>query len=231
MLLTVQDVATALGTAPGAVYRWIEKGGLGGVRASGEYRVHPVDLLNWSVERRVPLAGAVFRFDEDNPVPPRALAEALARGSVLTLDATQGEHRLVEAIAERVAERSGAEPGALRQHLAARRGTRFVSPWDGVAIPAPLWPLLLGVSEPIAHLFYPEPPSALAGLGAEPVRAWFWLVAPTARDHLVLVERLVRLLATPPVADALGRRAPAGEILSVLGAVEPGLAGRNGDPA
>jgi PTS system nitrogen regulatory IIA component len=94
-----------------------------------------------------------------------------------------------------------------REHL----GSTVVG--DGIAIPHPRYPVVIGVPGPQATLCHLEHAIDFGAGDGRPVETLFVLVSPTARWHSRLLTQVARALANGHFRDLITRKAPADVIV------------------
>ncbi|MBM3267675.1 MAG: helix-turn-helix domain-containing protein [Candidatus Sericytochromatia bacterium] len=205
MQLSVRDLAEALGLPSATVYRWLKTRGLPGVTVQDEVRFNRVDVLEWSLRRGFGLVRDLFAGEDEDQHMTAPVAEALARGGTRPIPGGPLGPEVADSLAAALPEVPAAHLASLLPALRAGRAPGWQPvPQGPVIIPRPRHPLVCPLSAPSLVVVYPSRGVALpASFGPELIRAWIWILSPTPRAHLALLERLGRMLIRQGLADLL----------------------------
>lgn len=216
MKLTVSEAASLLGGEKERVYEWIEEAELPAQRIRGEYRINLADLLEWAMERSIPVAPEAFGQSRGTP----SLAGALRAGGV--------HHRVegtdLEAILRNVIEplplADRADREMLLQILLARQTLGVTPVGEGIAIPHVRTPIILAPTEAVLALSFLATPIDLQAPDGRPIDTLFFLICPTIHAHLAMLAKLAYGLKDPSFREAVRRRAPGEEIVRIAAELE-----------
>jgi len=218
MLLSVREAAALIGATERQIYRWTHDLELPLHRDRGQDRLHRVDLLEWAVSHRLPVALDDFDLGLDSQGQALSLAQALARGEVHQNVAGAERESAVRAAVSCITLPANLDRGFVQQVLAARRTTLWPSTPDGVALPHVRQPIVAAGAAPAASVIHFQQP---IDFGSSPlIRTLVILVTPTVQAHLDMLVRVARLVADPEVYATLSRRAPTDELVAVVARFE-----------
>ncbi|HEY6865712.1 MAG TPA: PTS sugar transporter subunit IIA [Candidatus Eisenbacteria bacterium] len=219
MDLRVRDVARLLDVSENTVYRWAREGSLPSHRVGEQYRFNRVELQEWAAAHGHGVSPELFAARDPAAAAP-SLAAALERGGVYA--GVRGERR--EQVLAAVSDLPGVPPSVNRallgQLLIGREALASTAVGDGIAIPHPRDPLVVGVDEPVVLLCFLERPVEFGAMDGEPVRVLFTLLAPSVRQHLQMLAKLAFALHDPGLRSLLKEAAPAAAILARVRALE-----------
>ncbi len=177
MKLTVRDAAAMLGVAETAIYRWIDDDEIPYVMIHHRPTFHRVELLEWAIERELPVGVDLYGGSEEQP-----FSRALERGGARVFD---GDLRAL--VAELPLH--GCDREAARAILAARGADLFITrPAAWIAIPRARSPIIRAEAAAMVLLMRAEPHALV--LDGIPTKAIFVIIAPTVKQHLQLLSRL-----------------------------------------
>ena len=91
---------------------------------------------------------------------------------------------------------------------------------NGISLPHPRVPLMVGKNFPLIHLFFPEKPLDLKSIDGKPVHTLILLISQTIKQHLSLIAHLSFLLSNESFRLVLERRANYQEILEMINKIE-----------
>lgn len=87
---------------------------------------------------------------------------------------------------------------------------------NGIALPHPRIPLMLGQEKPIIHFFFPEEPLNLNSIDGQSVHTIILLISQTVKQHLSLLAHVSYLLSKADFRTALQQQKPAADLLSCI---------------
>jgi PTS system nitrogen regulatory IIA component len=228
MELTARDAARLLGVSEATVYEWLRSGALPSHRVRDAYRLNRVELLEWAAARNMKVSPEIFR---ENGAAPREglLAQALRRGGVIHDLPCTDKASALRAVCDRLPLPERVDREELHAVLVAREAMCSTGIGEGIAIPHPRGPLVLGLPDPQVTLAFLHEPIEYGALDRKPVAVLFVIVSTTVRVHLELLSHLMFALQDASFRRLLAARASADELLARLDGLE-GAAGRTGAP-
>ncbi len=223
MDLTAKDAARLLHVPEETIYQWIHNGTLPSYRVSDRYRLNRVELLEWATARKMNVDPEIFAGNGIKP-PDLLLTGALSRGGVVYDLACGDKQSALRAICNVVPLPDRVDREELYSVLVAREALCSTGVGNGVAIPHPRGPIVLGVSEPQVTLAFLKQPIEYGALDKKPVSILFNIISTTVRIHLVLLSHLMFALHDAEFVRLLEKRAAQRLILERTEAIESGLA-------
>jgi mannitol/fructose-specific phosphotransferase system IIA component (Ntr-type) len=91
---------------------------------------------------------------------------------------------------------------------------------NGISIPHPRVPLMLGGNKPLVNFFFLKQGLDLKSLDSKPVHTIILLISQTIKQHLSLLAHISFLLSKKEFREALEKRAGYEKILDLIGAIE-----------
>lgn len=209
MRLTVREAAALLNVPERQVYRWVDEGKLPFLRVHDQARFNRTDLLEWATNRGLSVSLEAFDADMDPEDRAPSLAQALRRGGVHDIEASDRESALRAAV-----EATPLPPGADREFivdvLVAREHSCSTAIGEGIAIPHVRQPVVAPGSAVLVSVSYLREAVSFGAPGAGPdtkrVAILFLIVSPTVRTHLQMLAHLARALLAPDFRSALEAR-------------------------
>lgn len=217
MNLTLDDVVRLFGVSEKTIQRWIKAGGLPACRVNQQYRFNRSDLIEWASANQIDMTPVV---DE---TAPGTLADALESGGVHIHVEGRDKTSVLAAVVERLNLPEPFDRAALLNILMTREEMGSTAIGDGIAIPHPRNPIVLGVQKPSVSLCLLAEPIDFGALDGRPVNILFTLISPTVPAHLAMLSRLMFLLRDQPLKELLRNQAPPDVILSEVRRVEASL--------
>ncbi|NOT02848.1 MAG: PTS transporter subunit EIIA [Phycisphaerales bacterium] len=223
MELTAKDAARLLNVPEETIYAWIRNGTVPSYRVRDKYRLNRVELLEWATARNMKVSPGIFRENGVRP-PDLLLTHALSRGGVIyDLDCGDKASAL-KAVCHALPLPPKVDREELHSVLVAREALCSTGIGNGVAIPHPRGPIVLGIPEPQVTLGFLRNPIEYGAVDHKPVSILFVIVSTTVRVHLLLLSHLMYALQDAGFRRLLDARAPQDEIVATLGTVEARVA-------
>jgi nitrogen PTS system EIIA component len=91
---------------------------------------------------------------------------------------------------------------------------------NGISLPHPRVPLMVGKSKPLINFFFPKKPLDLKSIDGKPVHTLILLISQTIKQHLSLIAHLSFLLSKETFRFALENRLNYQEILDIISKIE-----------
>ncbi len=87
---------------------------------------------------------------------------------------------------------------------------------NGISLPHPRIPLVIGRDKPLVHFFFPKNPLNLNSLDGKPVHTLILIISQTIKQHLSLLAHVSFLLSKKEIQQALEARLPYPELMSII---------------
>jgi PTS system nitrogen regulatory IIA component len=220
MLLEPSDAAQALYVDEKTVIRWIKKDKLPAELIQGDYRINPVDLLEWATEQGIKVNPALYKMHEADDRPLPTLSQALQAGGIhcgFPGDDKEAVLRNTVAILDLPPE---IDPDFILQVLLAREAMGTTAVGDGIAIPHVRNPILVQLPIPKIALCFLSEPVDFGAVDGKPVQILFTIITPTIRMHLHLLSKLAYCLRDQRLRDILGKQCNAEAIMETIQEIE-----------
>lgn len=220
MLLEPSEAAQALNVDEKTVVRWIKKDDLPAESIQGDYRINPVDLLEWATERGIKVNPALYKMSDADNCPLPTLSQALQAGGIhcgFPGDDKETVLRNAVAILDLPPE---IDPDFILQVLLAREAMGTTAVGDGIAIPHVRNPILVQLPVPKIALCFLSQPIEFGALDGKPVQILFTIISPTIRMHLHLLSKLAYCLRDQRLRDILGKQCNSEAIMAAILEIE-----------
>jgi len=219
MDLTPKDAAKMLKVSVETIYDWIRKGTLPGYRLRDKYRLNRVELLEWASARQMNVSPDLFRQD-DGERDELLLTNALRRGGVVYDLPCTDRRSALRAICDAIVLPAHVNRDELHDVLVAREALCSTGIGNGIAIPHPRGPIVLGISEPSLTLFFPKHPIEYGAIDGKPVTMLFVILSTTVHVHLTMLSHLMFALQKIEFKRLLEGRAPQAQLFDYLQGIE-----------
>lgn len=114
----------------------------------------------------------------------------------------------------------GVDAGIIVQLLKSREELMSTAIGNGISIPHPRVPLMLGNNKPLINFFFPNTPLDLKSLDGKPVHTIILLISQTIKQHLSLLAHISFLLSKKEFQQALQLRLSYEPIMELIGSIE-----------
>lgn len=223
MDLTAKDAARLLNVPEDTIYAWIRNGTVPSYRVRDKYRLNRVELLEWATARNIKISPEIFRDNGVKP-PDLLLTNSLRRGGVIyDLDCSD-KLTALRAVCDVLPLPPKVDREELYSVLVAREALCSTGIGNGVAIPHPRGPIVLGIPEPQVTLGFLRNPIEYGALDNKAVNILFVIVSTTVHVHLLLLSHLMYALQDQEFRRLLDRRATQDQILASLEIIESRVA-------
>lgn len=106
------------------------------------------------------------------------------------------------------------------QLLESRESLMSTAIGNGISLPHPRVPLIIGRNKPLINIFFPIKPLSLNSIDGKPVHTLILLISQTIKQHLGLIAHLSFLLSNQTFRFALENRLGFKEILDIIKKIE-----------
>ncbi len=223
MDLTAKDAARFLNVPEETIYTWIRNGTVPSYRVRDKYRLNRVELLEWATARNMKVSPEIFRENGVKP-PDLLLTNALRRGGVIYDLDCRDKTTALRAVCDVLPLPPKVDREGLHTVLVAREALCSTGIGNGVAIPHPRGPIVLGIPEPQVTLGFLQHPIEYGALDKKPVSILFVIISTTVHVHLLLLSHLMYGLQDQEFRQLLDRRVPQDQILATLEKIESRVA-------
>ncbi len=220
MLLEPSEAAQALNVDEKTVVRWIRKDHLPAELIQGDYRINPVDLLEWATERGIKVNPALYKMHEADNRPLPTLSQAVAAGGVHCGVPGADKETVLRNVVAALDLPPEIDPDFILQVLLAREAMGTTAVGDGIAIPHVRNPILVQLPTPKISLSFLDQPVDFGALDGKPVQILFTIITPSIRMHLHLLSKLAYCLRDPRLRKILGRECNAEAIMATILEIE-----------
>ncbi len=225
MDLTAKDAARLLNVPEQTLYAWIRNGTLPSYRVQDRCRINRVELLEWATARQMQVSPEIFQ-NGSTPLA-RLLTNALRQGGELRDIECNDKPSALQAVCDRLPLPAHVNRGELHKVLIAREALCSTGLGQGIALPHPRGPLVLGLAEPRVTLAYLQHPVEYGAPDGQPVDKLFVIISTTVHVHLRILSHLMFALQDAGFRALLDQRAAHPELLACVEHIEARIDARN----
>jgi len=130
------------------------------------------------------------------------------------------ESSYIEQIVSQINFEKNVDRDIIIQLLKSRESMMSTAIGNGISLPHPRVPLMVGKTKPLIHFFFPNKPLNLNSIDSKPVHTLILLISQTIKQHLSLIAHLSFLLSKETFRFALENRLEFKEILDISKKIE-----------
>lgn len=135
-------------------------------------------------------------------------------------DCRLSENSYIEQMVNLIELEKNVDKGIIVQLLKNREELMSTAIGNGISLPHPRIPLMVGRYKPIINFFFTEKPLELKSLDGKPVHTFILLISQTIKQHLSLLAHLSFLLSKETFRFALESRLNYSEIIDIITHIE-----------
>jgi len=227
MDVTAKYAARMLNLPEEQIYAWIRNGTLPSYRIKDRYRLNRVELLEWAAARNIKVSPELFHGDRQTN-GDLLLTGALGRGGVLFDVGGKDKTSVLRQVCTRLRLPPEVDREELHSVLVAREALCSTGIGNGIAIPHPRGPIVLGLAESHVTLAFLHEPIDYRALDQRPVSVLFVIISTTVHVHLTLLSHLMFALQDAEFRAMLDRRSDEESIIAKSAEIERGVVGVDG---
>lgn len=174
-------------------------------------------IIEWALSRNMPinLSGHI-KFSEYHI---DTLSNLLSKDS-FHYNCVLSESLYIEQIVTALKFEKGVDSGIVIQLLKSREEMMSTAIGNGISLPHPRVPLMIGKNKPLINFFFPVQPLCLKSIDGKPVHTIILLISQTIKQHLSLIAHLSFLLSKETFRFALENRLECKEIIDIVKIIE-----------
>ena len=170
-------------------------------------------VIEWALGRNIPLNISGNAHFVEYQI--KSLLPLLSEDSVFyNCDFT--EARCIEQMTNLALLDPSVDKEVVIQLLKSREQLMSTAIGNGISLPHPRIPLVIGREKPLIHFFFSKHPLKLNSLDGKPVHTLILIISQTIKQHLSLLAHVSFLLSQKKIQNALETRLPYTELISVI---------------
>ncbi len=174
---------------------------------------HKDKVIEWALGRNIPLNISGSSHFEEYQI--KSLVPLLTEQSVF-YNCEFTEDRYIEQMTERALFDSFIDREVVVQLLKSREQLMSTAIGNGISLPHPRIPLIIGRDKPLVHFFFPKKFLALNSLDGKPVHTLILIISQTIKQHLSLLAHMSFLLSKKEMQQSLESRQPYPQLILLI---------------
>lgn len=217
MDLNTKDISHLLMLPEKEVLQLVKKNEIPFQRLHDKVVFNKQQIIEWALERNLPINASGHHKLKEYHI------ETL--GSLLDKDCFHynchlTESAFIEQMISKINFEKNVDREVIIQLLKSRESMMSTAIGNGISLPHPRIPLMVGKNKPLIHFFFPVKPLNLKSIDGKPVHTLILLISQTIKQHLSLIAHLSFLLSKETFRFALENRLKHEEILDIIKKIE-----------
>ena len=174
-------------------------------------------IVEWALTRNVPINVSNHERMEEYQID--TLVPVLEKNS-FHYDCAFDRDHYIEQMVDKVEFEMNVDKSIISQLLHSREEMMSTAIGNGISLPHPRIPIMVGRDKPLLAFFFLKEPLDLNAIDGQPVHTIILLISQTIKQHLSLLAHLSYLLLNDNLRSALRERKDSGEIMALIGDIE-----------
>jgi nitrogen PTS system EIIA component len=174
-------------------------------------------IIEWALGRNMPLNISGNAHFEEYHI--KSLLPLLTKHSFF-YDCAFTEEQYIEQMTQLALFDKSVDREVVVQLLKSREQLMSTAIGNGISLPHPRIPLVIGRDKPLIHFFFPTTFLNLHAVDNKPVHTLILIISQTTKQHLSLLAHISYLLSQKEIQHALKIRQPYTDLLSLIKSFE-----------
>ncbi len=217
MDLTIKDIANLLLKSDKEVQILIKKKEIPFQLVNDKMLFNKQQIIEWALSRNIPINISGHKKMTEYHV--KTLNNILDQNSFF-YDCNFSEKLFIEQMVSMIDLEKNVDREIIVHLLKSREELMSTAIGNGISLPHPRIPLMIGRNKPVINFFFPTTPLELKSLDGKPVHTIILLISQTIKQHLSLLAHLSFLLSKETFRFALEKRLNYKEIIDIISHIE-----------
>lgn len=174
-------------------------------------------IIEWALGRNLPInVSGHHKFIEYKIETVSTLLDKYS----FHYDCELKENSYIEQMVAKINFEKNVDKEIIVQLLKSREAMMSTAIGNGISLPHPRVPLMVGKNKPLINFFFPSKPLDLKSIDDKPVHTLILLISQTIKQHLSLIAHLSFLLSKETFRFALENRLEYTEIIDIITKIE-----------
>lgn len=174
-------------------------------------------IVEWALSRNIPINISTHKKMSEYHV--KTLNNVLTQNSFF-YDCQLTEETYIEQMVNMIDLEANVDKGIIVQLLKNREEMMSTAIGNGISLPHPRIPLMVGKNKPLISFFFSQKPLDLKSLDGKPVHTIILMISQTIKQHLSLLAHLSFLLSKETFRFSLEKRLNYKEIIDIISHIE-----------
>lgn len=174
-------------------------------------------IIEWALSRNMPINISGHKKLSEYHI--ETISNLLDKDS-FHYDSKLSETSYIEQIVAQLKLEKTIDREIIIQLLKSRESLMSTAIGNGISLPHPRVPLMVGRSKPLINFFFPDKPLKINSIDGKPVHTIILLISQSIKQHLSLIAHLSFLLSKETFRFALEKRLEYKEIIDIIQKLE-----------
>lgn len=217
MNLNIKDISHLLMLPEKEVQQLVKKKEIPFQNLQDKIVFNKQQIIEWALSRNLPInVSGHKKLSEYHIESLRALLDK----DSFHYDCKLTENAYIEQMVSQINFEKNVDIEIIIQLLKSRESMMSTAIGNGISLPHPRLPLMVGTKKPLIHFFFPYKPLELISIDGKPVHTLILLISQTIKQHLSLIAHLSFLISKEVFRFALENRLKHDEILDIIKKIE-----------
>lgn len=217
MDLVIKDIANLLMTSEKEILHLIKKDEIPYQLLNDKYLFNKQKIIEWALNKNIPLN--LTKHKKFSEFIIDSLDNILDKDS-FHYGCNLSESNYIEQMISQINLDKSVDKEIIISLLKSRESLMSTSIGNGISLPHPRVPIVIGKNKPLINFFFPEKLLHLNSLDGKPVHTIILLISQTIKQHLSLIAHISFLLSKETFRFALENRLAHKEIIDIIKKIE-----------
>ncbi|MCK9212766.1 MAG: PTS sugar transporter subunit IIA [Ignavibacteriaceae bacterium] len=217
MDLTIKDISVLLLKPEKEIQGLIKKKEIPFQTINDKLLFNKQQIIEWALSRNIPIN--ISNHEKMSEYHVETLNTILDENSFF-YDCDLSEKTYIEQMVNLIDLEKNVDKGIIVQLLKNREELMSTAIGNGISLPHPRIPLMVGKNKPLINFFFPKNPLDLKSLDEKPVHTIILMISQTIKQHLSMLAHLSFLLSQEAFRFALANRLNYKEIIDIISHIE-----------
>ena len=217
MDLTIKDISILLLKPEKEIQGLIKKKEIPYQTINDKLLFNKQQIIEWALSRNIPLN--ITNYKKMSEYVVKTFNTILDKNSFF-YKCDFAEKVYIEQMVNLIKLEKNVNKGIIIQLLKNREELMSTAIGNGISLPHPRIPLMVGRNKPLINFFFPQKPLDLKSIDNKPVHTIILLISQTIKQHLGLLAHLSLLLSKETFRRALENRLSYKEIMEIIIKIE-----------
>ena len=217
MDLTIKDISILLLRPEKDIQGLIKKKEIPYQTINDKLLFNKQQIIEWALSRNIPLN--ITNYKKMSEYVVKTFNTILDKNSFF-YKCDFAEKVYIEQMVNLIKLEKNVNKGIIIQLLKNREELMSTAIGNGISLPHPRIPLMVGRNKPLINFFFPQKPLDLKSIDNKPVHTIILLISQTIKQHLGLLAHLSLLLSKETFRRALENRLSYKEIMEIIIKIE-----------
>ncbi|MHC1739340.1 MAG: PTS sugar transporter subunit IIA [Ignavibacteriaceae bacterium] len=217
MDLTIKDIENLLLMPEKEIKNLLKKKDIPFQLINDKYYFNKQQIIEWALSRNFPLN--ISKISKLSEYKVDSLNDIL-EGTSFFYNIELCEDKYIDQMIDLIDLDESIDKSIIVQLLKKREELMSTAIGNGISLPHPRIPLMVGRNKPLINFFFPKKPLELKSLDGKPVHTVILLISQTIKQHLSLIAHLSFLLSKETFRFALEQKLDSKAIIDIISRIE-----------